>query len=539
MSDQEKMVKAAGVVGLATLLSRILGVIRDMVIAYYFGARFAGEAFVVAFRIPNLLRQLVAEGSLTVSFIPVFTEYLTNKSRQEAEKLAHVIFTFLLLSLTGIVILGVIFSPGIVTLMTPGFKAYPEKMALTIYLTRLLFPYLFFIGLVAFYMGLLNSLQHFAAPALAPVFLNICMIAAPILLASCFQEPTTALALGVIAGGVAQLLFQVPFLKKKGIRLRLDTDFSHPGAVKIGRLMIPRVFGVAVAQITVFFNTLLASYCEAGSNFYLYYADRLMELPLGVFAIAMGTVALPTFSRHVAEARPQELMKSLSFALRTVLFINLPAMMGLIVLSHPIVNVLFQRGEFDLHTATATSQALICYALGLWAFSALRVVIPAFYALQDTKTPVQVAFLALGTHILLSLLLVSPLSFNGLALSSSISSMINLLTLLVILRRRLGRMGGREILSSTLRISVASLGMGGAAYLVSQTASWSSPGLGPEKILSLGGAIILSLAIYLVLSHLLKSPEWGFLAEMGKKALSQFLHLPKKAEPPHQAKAEK
>ncbi|MBI2877370.1 MAG: murein biosynthesis integral membrane protein MurJ [Candidatus Tectomicrobia bacterium] len=531
------MIKAAGVVGLATLLSRILGVIRDMIIAYYFGARFAGEAFVVAFRIPNLLRQLVAEGSLTVSFIPVFTDYLVNKPRQDADKLAQVIFTFLLFSLAGIVVLGMILSPWIVTIMTPGFQAYPEKLALTIYLTRLLFPYLFFIGLVAFAMGVLNSFHHFAAPALAPVFLNLWMIAAPILLVPYFERPITALVVGVLLGGVTQLLFQLPFLRRQGIHLKLDTDLSHPGAVQIGRLMIPRVFGVAVAQVTVFFNTFLASYCEPGSNFYLYYADRLMELPLGVFAIALGTVALPTFSRHAAEAQPQEMMKSLSFALRTVLFINLPAMTGLIVLSQPIVNVLFQRGEFDLPTTLATSQALICYAAGLWAFSALRVVVPAFYALQDTRTPVQVAFLALGTHILLSLLLVSPLSFRGLALSSSISSTVNLLILLFILRKRLGRIGGREILFSTLRISGASLGMGGIAYLVSQTTSWTSTGLEMGKLFSLGGAIVLSVATYLVLCHLLRSPEWGLLGEMGKRFFARY--LPPRARSPQKARTGK
>lgn len=520
MSEQERMIKAAGVVGGATLLSRVLGVIRDMVIAYYLGAKFAGEAFVVAFRIPNLLRGLLAEGSLTVSFIPVFTELLATGPREEADRLVNVIYTFLLVALVAVTVLGMVFSPWIVTLMSPGFLAYPEKLALTIRLTRILFPFIFFVGLVALCMGVLNSLDHFAAPALAPVFLNLCMIGSIILLTSYFQEPTTALATGVLLGGAVQLLFQIPFLRKKKVRLRLDMDFSHPGARKIGRLMLPRLFGVAVAQITVFFNTFLASYCEPGSNFYLFYADRLMELPLGVFAIALGTAALPSFSRQSVEADPQELIESVSFALRTILFINLPAMVGLIVLGYPIVHLLFQRGEFDAHTTLLTYQALACYASGLWAYSALRVVVPAFYSLQDTKTPVISAALALGSHVLFSLLLIIPLGFRGLALSSALSAMVNLSVLMVALRRRLGRIDGRTILGSVQKIGLASLGMGGVAYFLESGSSWTEAGFIGRKALILGGAISLSMATYLILTRLLKSPELSFLIGLAKRSLS-------------------
>jgi putative peptidoglycan lipid II flippase len=272
-TENKKVVKAAGIVGAATMLSRIFGFIRDMVVAGFFGAAMITDAFFVAFRIPNLLRRLLAEGSLTVSFVPVFTEYLKNKTRDEALELADIAFTILSIILVIVSIMGVLFSPLIVTLMAPGFLKSPEQYALTVFLTRIMFPYIFFISLVALCMGILNSLRHFAAPALSPVVLNISMIVAALTLRDFFEEPIVALAIGVMVGGILQLAMQWPFLIKMGVRLKFHLNLKHEGLKRIGSLMLPAVFGAAIYQINIFIGTILASLLPGGSVSYLYYAD--------------------------------------------------------------------------------------------------------------------------------------------------------------------------------------------------------------------------------------------------------------------------
>jgi len=289
VTENVRVAKAAWVVGAATFLSRIFGFLRDVVVAGFFGAGLATDAFFVAFRIPNLLRRLFAEGSLTIAFIPVFTEYLKKKSREDAVELACIAFTLLSIILVLVSFLGILFAPWIVKIIAWGFTKNPDQYGLTVFLTRLMFPYIFFISLVALCMGILNSLRHFAAPALAPVVLNICMIAAVFLFRGFFDEPIIALAVGVIIGGVLQLVMQFPFLARVGMKLKANFHFNHPGIRKIGILMLPAIFGAAVYQINIFVSTLLASFLAVGSVSYLYYADRLVQLPLGVFAIAIGT----------------------------------------------------------------------------------------------------------------------------------------------------------------------------------------------------------------------------------------------------------
>jgi putative peptidoglycan lipid II flippase len=387
-TENHRLARAAGVVGLATMLSRVFGFIRDVIVARFFGAGLATDAFFVAFRIPNLLRRLFAEGSLTIAFVPVFTEYLKTKSREDAFELARVAFTLLSVILVVISLAGVIFSPAIVTVMAPGFRATPDKYALTVLLTRIMFPYIFFISLVALCMGILNSLRHFATPALSPVILNLCMIGAALFLRDYFAEPILALAIGVMIGGLLQLAVQLPVLFKLGVVLRPDFHFRHTGVRRIGALMLPAAFGAAVYQINIFISTLLASFLPEGSVSFLYYADRIVELPLGIFGIAIGTAALPSFSDQVARGHYEEMKKTISFSLRLMLFITIPAMIGIIALQEPIISVLFQRGQFDPRSSVLTAQALFWYTVGLWAFSTIRVVVAAFYALQDTKTPV-------------------------------------------------------------------------------------------------------------------------------------------------------
>ncbi|MFC1814982.1 murein biosynthesis integral membrane protein MurJ [Thermodesulfobacteriota bacterium] len=460
MSENTRVTKAAGVVGSATLLSRIFGLVRDVVIAWFFGAGLASDAFFVAFRIPNLLRRLFAEGSLTISFIPVFTEYLCHHGKDEAFHLARSAIRLLSILLAATAGLGILLAPLIIRVIAPGFVGSPEKLSLAITLTRIMFPYIFFIGLVALCMGILNALDHFTAPALAPVFLNIAMIAAVLLVSPHLAQPVFGLAVGVLIGGVLQLLLQVPFLIKKGCYFWQKAKIYHPGLKRVGALMLPAVFGAAVYQINILVNTLLASLLPEGSISYLYYADRLVQFPLGIFAIATATAVLPSLSRQAVAKDFEALTSTFAYTIKLVFFITIPSMVGLIILREPIVGLLFKRGAFDAVTTRMTADALFYYAIGLWAFSAVRIVVSTFYALQDTKTPVRMAFLSIIANIILGVILMQWLSHGGLALATSLASMLNLGLLLRVLIKRLGSMEWKEMAVSIGKTAVSSTIMG-------------------------------------------------------------------------------
>jgi putative peptidoglycan lipid II flippase len=514
MSEATRITKAAGIVGTATLLSRILGFIRDVVVAWFFGAGLAADAFFIAFTIPNLLRRLFAEGSLTISFIPVFTECLFKRGREEAFRLARSAWWLLTIVLAAVALLGVLFSPLIVKVIARGFLSSPEKFDLTILLTRIMFPYIFFISLVALAMGILNALGHFAAPALAPVLLNLAMIGSVLLLSPHLAEPSKGLAIGVIIGGVLQLALQIPFMVRKGFHLFVRSPLYHPGIKRIALLMVPAIFGAAVYQMNIVVARLLASYLPEGSVSYLYYADRLVQFPLGVFAIALATAVLPSLSKQAAAKDMEGLRASFSYALRLVFFVSIPAMTGLIILREPIVRLLFQRGAFDLATTHLTAEALLYYAIGLWAFSGVRIVVATFYALQDTKTPVKIAVISLFVNIVLSVLLMGPMRHSGLALATSLASGVNFILLIGALKKRLGRIGARDILRSVFRTTASAAVMGGAIALV---APWAAPrsGESPWHLLawvlgSVGGGFLL----YGGCARLLRCRELGAMVDM-------------------------
>ena len=519
--DKARVVKAAGIVGFATLLSRIFGFIRDMVVAAFFGAGMATDAFFVAFRIPNLLRRILAEGDLTMSFVPVFTEYLKKRSREEALDLADRVFTLLAIVLTLVTVAGIVFSPVIVTLIAPGFVSEPEKFGLTVFLNRFMFPYIFFISLVALAMGILNSLRHFAAPALAPVVLNLSMIGAALLLKDYFEEPIIALAIGVVIGGFMQLAMQIPILVRMGVRLRFNFHFDHPGIRRIGMLMLPAFVGSAVYQINIFISTLLASYLPGGSVSYLYYADRIVELPLGIFGIAVGTATLPSFSEHAAREDYEKLKKMISFSLRLILFVTIPAMAAIIVLRVPIISVLFQRGEFGISSTVLTAQALLFYAVGLWAFSGVRVTVSAFYSLQDSKTPVKVAVVALLVNVFMSMALMVPLKHGGLALAVSISSAVNIILLHLMLARKIGRILERDFYLSMGRTILSSAFMSAVLFGIIYLMGWDTAGPFRERCFILSVAIAAGLATFAASSILLKSTEMTALADMIRRRLAR------------------
>jgi putative peptidoglycan lipid II flippase len=514
MSENKEIARAASTIGVGTLLSRIVGFLRDMVIAHFFGAGIAADAFFVAFRIPNLWRRLVGEGSLTISFIPVYTEYLTQKGEEESRKVTHIAFTIAGVVLLILTILGILFSPILIRVIAPGFIKIPEKFQLTVTLNQIIFPYLFFIGLFALCMGILNSLRHFFAPAIAPIFLNISIIVSVFLFYHAFQRPVMALALGALVGGVIQFLFQIPFLKKKGITFRFNFNFRHPAIKRIGYLMIPGLIGSAVYQLNVFIDTIFASFLPSGSVSYLYFADRLLEFPLGIFAIAIGMASLPSLSGLVVQGKMEEFKETLSFTFRLVSFISLPAMVGLIALKTPIVNLLFQRGLFDYSATVMTANALLCYAVGLWAIAGARTIVPAFYSLQDTWTPLKIALICLGANIAFNAILIYPLKHAGIALATSLSSTLNLILLFRKLNPKLSGLDLTKNIKSLLRILFCSLPVGWVAYWVCSFGNWSTTGSEGQKVILLVTGMVIGMAIYLICSYWVKNEEMLFLLKV-------------------------
>ncbi len=522
MSENTRVTKAAGVVGAATLLSRIFGLIRDVVTAWFFGAGLSADAFFVAFRIPNLLRRLFAEGSLSIAFIPVFTEYLTVKGKEEAFKLAKSAIWLLSMILAVVAVLGILLSPVIIKVVAPGFISSPEKFFLTVNLTRIMFPYIFFIGLVALCMGILNSLGHFAAPALAPVFLNIAMICSVFFISPYMSDPITGLAIGVLIGGVLQLALQVPFLIKKGLHFWQKVKIFHPGLKRIGILMLPAVFGAAVYQINILVGTLLASLLPEGSISYLYYADRLVQFPLGIFAIATATAVLPSLSRQAAARDLEAVKATFAHAMKLVLFITIPSMVGLIILREPIVALLFKRGVFDSKAVQLTAYALLYYGIGLWAFSCVRIVVSTFYALQDTRTPVRMAVISIIANIVLGIILMGPLAHGGLALATSLASMLNLGLLIRALKIKLGPLGLRNIAESACKSVLCAAIMGAVVMVVSIFMIPSADGSLHGLFFGLMGTIIIGFLFYGSFSFLIKSPEmekvWGLIVKGIRKS---------------------
>ncbi len=519
-TEKENVSRAAGTIGFYTLLSRILGLVRDIVLAYFFGSKMAADAFFVAFRIPNLLRRFFAEGSLTIAFIPVFTETLTQKSKQDAFELARAVLTLLSLLLVVVTILGVLLSPWIVRIQAYGFGASGAKYELTVLLTRITFPYILLVSLVAFFMGVLNSLRHFAAPAAAPILLNVGIIAGAVCISPWLSEPIVGVALGVLIGGILQVLLQIPWILKKGLSLRPLWMPEHPAVKKIGLLMLPAIFGSAVYQVNQFIGTLLASFLAQGSISWLYYADRIVEFPLGVFAIAISTAALPSLAKQAAGKDLSEFRDTLGHALRLVFFITTPATVGMIILRVPIIEVFFQRGAFDRVTTLMTAEALLFYSLGLWAFSASRVMLSAFYAFQDTKTPVQVATITMIANALLSLLLMGPLRHGGLALSLSLSSTVQLLLLVFILKRRGDLLDFKSMIFSAGKSLAASAVMGLVLYdLNGRWLTLGKPGNFWDLALTLTGVISVGVAVYFLMARIFRCREISSILGMFKPSV--------------------
>ena len=466
MTEKKHILKSASIITLVTIVSRVLGYFRDQRLTLLLGTTVGADSFIIAYRIPNLLRRLVGEGAMTASFIPVFTTYMAEKSREELWRFANRVFWTLALILAILTVLGMVFSSEAVHIFTIYGKG-PAQWAQAIELNRIMFPYIFFIGIAALSMAILNCYHVFGLPASTPILLNVTMITFSIgAVWRYFHNPALALAVGVVVGGTLQFLVQVPALVKQGMTFIPSISFRDPGVRAVGRLMIPGFFGIGVAQINFFVDSifLTAAKMPEGSVTAMYVADRVMELVLGGYAIAVATAILPMMSHQAAAHDYAAMKKTFAFSLRIVSYITVPAAVGLIILREPIIRVLFEHGEFSQASTALTARALLFYSLGLPAFAAVKLIVPAFYSTKDTKTPVRVAAYALGLNILFNFVFMKSFFqtfYNGgPAMATTLAGYFNFLMLFVIFRLRYGRLGTLEILASLVKIIICSALMG-------------------------------------------------------------------------------
>ena len=510
MKEERQVVRALGSIGAATLASRILGFVRDAVVALAFGAGPVTDAFFVAFRIPNILRRLLAEGALSTAIVPVFSDYAATRSRDEFVRMLRAVSGAALAVLGVTSLLGVVLSPWLLRAIAPGFTSDPAQESLAVLLTRVMFPYVLLVGLSALVMGALNAQGRFFAAAFGPAVLNLGMIAGVLLLASHVQPAILSLAIGVLVGGVGQLAVQLPSLRSCGLLVAPVWQPGHPAVIRVARLLLPAVFGLAAVQVMVFLNTLLASLLPSGSISYLYYADRVMEFPLGIFGIALASASLPTMSRQAAAGDTAGVAATLGFALRLSIFVSLPATVGLVILSEPIIRVLFERGLFTAGDTVATAQALIWYSVGLTGFAGARIVAQAFYAVGQAGTAVRLGVMAIAVNAVSALALMGPMAHGGLALASSIGTFANLAGLVWLARRRFGPIGGRALVTSTGRIVAACVPLAAWCLLI----RWLVPmggGSGPAAAW-LAAAVAGGAAVFIVVSRAVGSPELAVLS---------------------------
>jgi putative peptidoglycan lipid II flippase len=490
-------------VGGNTLLSRILGFVRDLVLARMFGADAATDAFFVAFKIPNFLRRLFAEGAFSVAFVPVLTEYRSKRSQGELHEFVNKMAGTFGLILFSVTLLGVLAAPLLVMLFAPGFIGEEEgKYQLAVEMLRFTFPYLFFISLTAFAGSILNVHNRFAVPAFTPVLLNLSLIGCAFWLSPRMEQPVVALAWGVFIAGAVQFMFQFPFLHQIKMLPRPRIAFKDRGVMRVMRLMVPALFGVSVSQLNLLLDTLIASFLVSGSISWLYYSDRLMEFPVGILGVALGTVILPNLSRKHAEKSTEEFSATLDWALRVMVLLGIPAAVGLTLLAGPMLTTLFYSDAFNDQDVAMSSRSLMAYAPGLLAIILIKVLAPGFYARQDTRTPVRIGIIAMLVNMVLNLLLVFPLAHAGLALATTLSSALNAYLLyrgLIVTGIYRPDKGWIGILA---RVTLAAASMGVLIILGrGEMASWFAMG-GWERIGNLALWIVSAVAVYFLVLYL-------------------------------------
>lgn len=490
------LLKALATVSGMTLLSRILGFVRDFVIARTFGAGMLTDAFFVAFKLPNLLRRMFAEGAFSQAFVPILGEYKNQQGEVETKRLVDHVATFLFLALLAVTALGMAAAPILVYLSAPGFSSDPEKFALTVDLTRITFPYILFMSLVALAGGVLNTWGRFAVPAFTPVLLNVAMIAMALFAAPYFEPQVLVLAWAVFIGGALQLAFQLPHLKKIGMLPRFSLDWKDVGLRRILRLMGPAIVGVSVSQISLILNTIIASFLPSGSVSWLYFADRLMEFPAGLLGAALGTILLPSLSRYHASGNREEYAKLLDWGLRLTLLLAAPAALALAILAVPLIATLFHHGAFTATDVFKTRDALIAYSIGLTGMILVKILAPGFYAQQNVRTPVKIALVSLAATQVLNLAFYVPLRHAGLALAIGLAACINAGLLYRGLRRHdiYTPQPGWPVFYAKLALAMLTMGIT-LWFTVGESADWLHWGL-LERLLRLLLIVSLGAAVY-------------------------------------------
>ncbi|MFH1496079.1 MAG: murein biosynthesis integral membrane protein MurJ [Pseudomonadota bacterium] len=490
------LLKALATVGGMTLISRILGFLRDAIIARAFGAGMATDAFFVAFKLPNLLRRLFAEGAFSQAFVPILAEYKTRRGHDATRDLVDHVATLLALILLGVSLIGMLAAPVVIYISAPGFSATPEKFDLTVQLLRYIFPYIFFISLVSLAGGILNTYSKFSVPAFTPALLNLSFIGCALWLAPHMNPPVLALAVAVLLGGVLQLGFQLPFLVKVGLLPRFRLNLKDEGVWRILKLMGPAVFGVSIAQISLLINTIFASFLETGSVSWLYYADRLMEFPTGMLGVALGTILLPSLAKHYSDDSPEQFSSLLDWGLRLTLMLALPAALALAMLAVPLISTLFYYGKFSAHDLWMTREALVAYSAGLVGLIMVKVLAPGFYARQNIRTPVKIAIFTLFATQLMNLAFVWKLQHTGLALAIGLGACINASLLYYQLRRHEIFQPQSGWLVFLLKLGVALTVMGATLwYVMGPQAAWLTGDI-LDRALHLSWVVIVGAGAY-------------------------------------------
>ena len=504
--------RSAGVISAATFLSRVLGLVREQVFAAQFGAGFAVDAFQVAFRVPNLLRDLFAEGAMSAAFVPTLSRAQERGGPEAALRLTNLVINFLLVVVSAICLVGILAAPWIVRVLAPGFAAVPGKLELTTLMTQIMTPFLVLVSTAAAVMGFLNTRRVFFIPAVAPAMLNLGLIASGFLIAPLCPrfglEPVVGMAFGTLLGGLGQLLVQVPALRAQGYRWRPVVSFRDPDVLRMVSLMTPAAVGIAAVQVNNFVSTFLASQLPEGSVSWLNYAYRLMQLPIGLFGVAVATVTLAEVARHAAQQNIAGLKETLSFSLRLVFLLTLPATLILLALSRPIVALLYQHGKFGASDTMETARALWGYAVGLAAFSGVRVMVPAYYSLGLARIPVMISFVSIGATVVLNFLLMGPMAHAGLALATSIGSVLNFVLLFWMLRSRIGGIGGRSLATSVAKIATAAVVAGVAAWITARAVEGV---MGLESLAArlavVGAGFAAALLVYVGMATILRVEE--------------------------------
>ena len=490
------LLRALAAVSSMTLLSRVLGFVRDTLIARIFGAGLATDAFFVAFKIPNLLRRLFAEGAFAQAFVPILAEYKHRRGEAETRLLVDHVAGLLTLALFVVTLAGVALAPAIVYVSAPGFAADAGKFALTIDLLRITFPYILFISLTSLAGGILNTHSRFAVPALTPALLNLSFIGFALWLAPYFEPPVKALAWAVFCGGVLQLAVQVPFLLRLNLLPRFKLDFRDEGMWRVVRLMGPAVFGVSIGQLSLLINIIFASFLASGSVSWLYYADRLMEFPTGLLGVALGTILLPSLAKHYSDRSPVEYAKLLDWGLRLTLMLALPAAAALALLAVPLITTLFHYGEFSTHDVMMTRNALIAYSVGLLGLILVKVLAPGFYARQNIRTPVRIAVIALVATQAMNFAFVWPLQHAGLALAIGLGACLNAGMLYYKLRELEIYTPQPGWLAFSLKIALAIAAMSACLWFAAGDAPVWLAASAAAKALRLVGLVALGVAVY-------------------------------------------